>query len=150
MSDGTWLKLSGGRFTQLPSLPLQVPGAEDFGLALYGLQSSWQGALAVGTTRFLGLDASVTGYVQRYVLTDVRDPVLSTAVDPLAEDYLVRRDALTYGAELLVRRALTERLHGWLSYTLSWNERALGLGGGVIGPSDWDQRHVVNLVLGYR
>ena len=47
-----------------------------------------------------------------------------------------------------MRRALTERLHGWLSYTLSWNERALG--GGVIGPSDWDQRHVVNLVLGYR
>jgi hypothetical protein len=148
VSDRTWVKLSGGRFTQLPSLPLQLPGAEDFGLALYGLQSSWQGALGVGTTRFFGLDASVTGYVQRYVLTDIRDPVVSATIDPLADDYLVRRDALAYGAELLVRRALTERLHGWLSYTLSWNERALG--GGVIGPSDWDQRHVVNLVLGYR
>ena len=148
VTDQTWIKLSGGRFTQLTSLPLQVPGTEDFGLALYGLQSSWQGALGVGTTRFWGLDASVTGYVQRYVLTDVRDPVLTSAIDPLADDYLVRRDALAYGAEVLVRRALTERLHGWLSYTLSWNERALG--GGVIGPSDWDQRHVVNLVLGYR
>ena len=148
VSDRTWLKLSGGRFTQLPSLPLQVPGAENFGLALYGLQSSWQGAVAVGTTRFWGLDASLTGYLQRYVLTDVRDPVVTKMIDPLADDYLVRRDALSYGAEVLIRRAPTERLHGWLSYTLSWNERALG--GGVIGPSDWDQRHVVNLVLGYR
>jgi hypothetical protein len=125
-----------------------VPGASDFGLALYGLQSSWQGALGVGTTRFWGLDASVTGYVQRYVLTDIRDPVVTPMIDPLSDDYLVRRDALAYGAELLVRRPLTERLHGWLAYTLSWNQRALG--GGVIGPSDWDQRHVVNLVLGYR
>jgi hypothetical protein len=148
VSDRTWLKVSGGRFTQLPSLPLQVPGAENFGLALYGLQSSWQGAVAVTTTRFLDLDASLTGYLQRYVLTDVRDPVVTKMIDPLADDYLVRRDALSYGAEVLIRRAPTERLHGWLSYTLSWNERALG--GGVIGPSDWDQRHVVNLVLGYR
>jgi Carboxypeptidase regulatory-like domain len=144
----TWVKLSGGRFTQLPSLPLQVPGAENFGLALYGLQSSWQGALALGTTRFAGLDASITGYVQRYVLTDVRDSVLSASVDPLTDDFLVQRDALSYGVELFIRRPPTERLHGWLSYTLSNNERALG--GGVIGPSDWDQRQVVNLVLGYR
>jgi hypothetical protein len=148
LDDKSWLKLSGGRFTQLPSLPLQVPGAENFGLALYGLQSSWQGALSAGTTRFRGLDTSVTGYVQRYVLTDVRDPVVTRAIDPFADDFLVRRDALSYGVELLVRRPPTERLHGWLSYTLSSNQRALG--GGVIGPSDWDQRHVVNLVLGYR
>jgi hypothetical protein len=133
---------------QLPSLPLQIPGAENFGLALYGLQSSWQGALAVGTSRWRGLEATVTGYVQRYVLTDVRDPVITQMTDPLADDFLVPRDALSYGVEVLVRRPSSERLKGWLSYTLSSNERALG--GGVIGPSDWDQRHVLNLVLGYR
>jgi len=144
----TWIKISGGRFTQLPSLPLQVPGVENFGLALYGLQSSWQGALGIGTSRLWGLDASLTGYVQRYVLTDVRDPTVTTFADPFSDDFLVRRDALSYGVEVLVRRPPTERLHGWLSYTVSNSERALG--GGVIGPSDWDQRHVVNLVLGYR
>jgi hypothetical protein len=148
IDDTTWIKLAGGRFTQLPSLPLQVPGAENFGLTLYGLQSSWQTSLAVGTTRFWGLDASITGYLQRYVLTDVRDPVVTSSVDPFSEDFLVRRDALSYGVEVLVRRPPTARLSGWLSYTLSNNERALG--GGVIGPSDWDQRHVANLVLGYR
>ena len=86
--------------------------------------------------------------MQRYVLTDVRDPAITENSDPFADDFLVPRDALSYGVELLVRRPASERLHGWLSYTLSNNQRALG--GGVIGPSDWDQRHVLNLVLGYR
>jgi hypothetical protein len=48
----------------------------------------------------------------------------------------------------MVRRPPSHRLHGWISYTLSQNERALG--GGVIGPSDWDQRHILNAVVGYR
>src|SRR5262249_18864756 len=72
----TSVNLSGGRFTQLPSLPLQVPGAENFGLALYGLQRSWQAAAGATTTRFWGLETSLTAFLQRYVLTDVRDPTL--------------------------------------------------------------------------
>ncbi len=145
--DRTWLSAIGGRFTQTPSLPLQIPGAESFGLALYGLQTSWQGSFGIGTRRFAGLESTVTGYVQRYVLVDVRDPTLST-IDPLAPDFLVRRDALSYGVEVLIRRPNVERLHGWLAYTLSQNQRALGAG--VIAPSDWDQRHILNLVVGYR
>ena len=148
VSDRSWITAAGGRFTQTPSLPLQLPGAESFGLALYGLQSSWQGSLGVGTKRGHGFEMNVTGYVQRYVLTDLRDPAVTVNLDPLAEDFLVRRDALSYGLEVLVRRAQTERLYGWLSYTLSENLRAFG--GGVIGPSDWDQRHILNLVVGYR
>jgi hypothetical protein len=144
----TWLTALGGRFTQAPTFPLQIPGIENFGLALYGLQTSWQGSVGVGTTRWLGLESTVTAFVQRYVLSDLRDPSLANGVDLLSDDLLVRRDALSYGAEVLVRRPATERLHGWLSYTLSRNLRALG--GGVIGPSDWDQRHILNLVLGYR
>lgn len=147
VGDRSWLTAAGGRFTQTPSLPLQLPGAESFGLALYGLQSSWQGSLGVGTRRAHGLELSLTGYLQRYVLTDLRDPAITTKID-LADDLLVPRDALSYGLEIMIRRAQTERLYGWLSYTLSQNLRAFG--GGVIGPSDWDQRHILNLVLGYR
>jgi hypothetical protein len=147
LGAATWLSASAGRFSQPPSLPAQIPGAENFGLALYGLQTSWQGSLGVGTKRLLGLEIELTGYVQRYVLTDLQDPTL-TWPDPLASDFLVRRDAFSYGAELLLRRPASERLHGWISYTLSQNQRAFG--GGVIGPSDWDQRHILNLVLGYR
>jgi hypothetical protein len=88
----------------------------------------------------------MTGYLQRYVLTDLRDPGL-VSPDPMARDFLVRRDARSYGVELLIRRPFSKRLHGWISYTLSQNQRALG--SGVIGPSDWDQRHILNAVLGY-
>jgi len=147
LTGDTWLKVAGGRFTQTPSIPLQIPGIENFGLALYGLQSSWQGSLGVGTTHFAGLDIEVTGYLQRYVLSDLRTVTIKE-IDPVADDLLIRRDALSYGAEVLIRRPLTERLYGWLSYTLSTSLRALG--NGVVGPSDWDQRHVVNLVVGYR
>jgi len=147
LDDRTSIVAAGGRFTQTPSLALQVPGAESFGLALYGLQSSWQGSVGVETRGSFGLEVAATGFVQRYVLTDLRDPTL-THIDPLADDLLVRRDALSYGLELMIRRPQTERLSGWLAYTLSSNRRALG--GGVIGPSDWDQRHILNLVLGYR
>ena len=143
----TWLTASGGRFSQPPSLAVQIPGAENFGLALYGLQTSWQGALGIGTKHLRGFEVEVAGYVQRYVLTDVRDPVL-VMPDPLADDFLVRRDALSYGVEVMIRRPMSERLYGWLAYTLSQSQRALE--GGVIGPSDWDQRHILNAVLGYR
>ena len=147
MGDKTWLVASGGRFSQAPSLALQVPGAENFGLGRYGLQTSWQGALGVLTQPASTVELEATGYVQRFVLTDLRDPTL-TSHDPLAGDFLVRRDGRSYGLEVMIRRPETERLHGWLSYTLSKSERVVGRG--VIGPSDWDQRHILNMVVGYR
>jgi hypothetical protein len=147
LGQESWLSASGGRFSQMPSLTVQIPAAENFGLSLYGLQTSWQAALGFGTHALRWFDAEVTGYVQRYVLTDLRDPALINP-DPLASDFLVRRDARSFGIECMLRRPASYRLHGWVAYTLSWNQRALG--GGVIGPSDWDQRHVLNAVLGYR
>ena len=147
LDNSTWLSANGGRFSQAPNLGIQFPAAENFGLVLYGLQTSWQGALGFGTSHVPGFEVEVTGYLQRYVLTDLRDPGLLGA-DPLARDFLIRRDARSYGLEILIRRPLRERLNGWISYTLSQSQRALG--SGVIGPSDWDQRHILNAVLGYR
>ena len=146
LDDNTWVSGSGGRFSQAPSLTVQIPAAENFGLGLYGLQTAWQGSLGVGTRRVPGLEVEVTGYVQRYVLTDLRDPALINP-NPLASDFLIRRDARSYGVEVMIRRPSSERLHGWIAYTLSQSQRALG---GVIGPSDWDQRHILNAVVGYR
>jgi hypothetical protein len=147
LADQTWLVASGGRFSQAPSLALQVPGAENFGLARYGLQTSWQGSLGVLAQPSSTVHLEATGYVQRFVLTDLRDPTL-TVRDPLAGDFLVRRDGRSYGLEVMVRRPESSPLHGWLSYTLSKSERVVGRG--AIGPSDWDQRHILNAVAGYR
>jgi hypothetical protein len=145
LTDQLRLKLSGGRFSQMPNLPLQLPGVDGFDLGQYGLQTAWHGSTGVEARFAGGFTAEATAFVHRYVLTDVRDPDLG---DPLLNDFLVRRDALSYGLELMLRRPASERLSGWLSYTLSSNLRALE--GGVITDADWDQRHVLNLVTNYR
>jgi hypothetical protein len=52
----------------------------------------------------------------------------------------------TYGLEVLLRRDLTERLGGWLSYTLSRAERYLGT---VPYLSPFDRTHEISAVLRY-
>lgn len=141
------LKANAGRFAQMPSLPVGVPGFEAFGLADLGLQTSLGGSLGVETRLPNSLTVGVTAYYQRLRLTDVRDLDL-LLFDPAAPDFLVSRRGRAYGAELLVRRADQGRLFGWLAYTLSWSLREDD--GGVLGRSDWDQRHILNLVGGWR
>jgi len=60
-----------------------------------------------------------------------------------------RRDGESYGLELMLRRPLTERLSGWIAYTLSKSDRLVGYYR-TKAASDWDQRHILNVVLGYR
>jgi len=147
LRDDTGIRIAGGHFTQLPSLPLQLPGAEAFGLRLLGLQTSWQSSLGVETVAIPDVELTVTGFLQHYQLTELRDPTL-TSFNTVASELLARREALAYGMEMMARRPLTNRLYGWISYTLSNSQRAYG--GGAVGPSDWDQRHVLNVVAGYR
>ena len=145
--DDTGIRIAGGHFTQLPSLPLQIPGAEAFGLQLLGLQTAWQSSMGVETVAIPAVELSVTGFLQHYELTELRDPTL-TSLNTVGSELLARREALSYGVEFMARRALTNQLYGWISYTLSNSQRAYG--GGAVGPSDWDQRHVLNMVAGYR
>jgi hypothetical protein len=147
LSETITLKADGGRFAQMPSLPVSVPGFEAFGLGDYGLQTSVGGSLGVERRLPIGLSLGLTGYLSRLRVTDVRDIDL-TMLDPMAPDYLVSRRGYAYGAELMLRRADQGRLFGWLAYTLSWSLREDD--GGVLGQSDWDQRHLLNLVAGYR
>src|SRR5690606_31463166 len=57
-----------------------------------------------------------------------------------------RVTAHSYGLELYIRRSLTERLGGFLSYTLSRSERSVER---LEGPSSFDRSHVLNLALAY-
>jgi len=141
------LKGDGGRFAQMPSLPVSVPGFEAFGLADLGLQTSLGGSLGVDARLLRNFSFGLTGYYQRLRVTDVRDLNLGS-VDPAAPDFLVSRRGHAFGAELLVRRADQGRFFGWLAYTLSWSLREDD--GGILGRSDWDQRHILNLVAGQR
>jgi len=144
----TWLKAHVGQFSQMPSLPVGVPGFDAFGLRSFGLQQSRQGSLGVeaGLGERDGADLSLetTVFYQRLHVTDVRS---SLTLDPQARDFLEPREGESYGLEIMLRRPMRHALYGWLSYTLS---RSLRVVDGVIAPSDWDQRHVLNLVTGYR
>ena len=131
----------------MPSLPVSVPGFEAFGLADLGAQTSLGGSLGVETRLPGRLTLSVTGYYQKLRVSDVRNIDIEQN-DPTAPDFLVARDGRAYGAELLLRRADTGRFFGWLAYTLSWSQRYDD--SGVLGRSDWDERHIVNLVAGAR
>jgi hypothetical protein len=144
-SDAVTVKASGGRVTQMPSFPLELPGFEGFGLAALGLQSAWQGAVGVEARLPAGIGLDASSFAHRYVLTDIRDPRRG---NPLLADFLTRRDALSYGLEIMIRRPPTARTYGWISYTLSRSLRAFE--GGVVTDADWDQRHVLNVVAGHR
>jgi hypothetical protein len=62
---------------------------------------------------------------------------------------------LAYGVEVLLRRPLSKRLSGWLSYTLSRSTREEHFvtfsGGDAVATvaSDYDRSHVLNAILAY-
>ena len=147
ISEALALKLDGGRYAQMPSLPVSVPGFEAFGLADLGAQTSLGGSVGLAARLPGRLTLDVTGYYQKLRLTDIRNIDLSNP-DPTAPDYLVSRDGRAYGLEVLLRRADVGRFFGWLAYTLSWSQRYDDTG--VLGRSDWDERHILNFVSGYR
>jgi TonB family protein len=57
-----------------------------------------------------------------------------------------RTDGQAYGLELMVRRSLSRRLGGFLSYTLSRSQR---FSGRVSGPATTDRTHVLNVAASY-
>jgi hypothetical protein len=142
----TWLKASFGRTAQLASLALQVPGFESFGLKTYGPQWAVQGSVGVETPLVLALTLDLNLFYQRFQLTDL-ESIFN--YDPQRPNIVERRDGESYGLEILLRRSLTNRLSGWLAYTLSKSDRLIGYYR-LRAASDWDQRHILNLVLAYR
>ena len=109
LSDTLSLRADGGRYAQMPSLPVSVPGFEAFGLADLGAQTSLGGSLGVEARLPGHLTLGVTGYYQKLRVSDVRNIDIEQN-DPTAPDFLVARDGRAYGAELLLRRADTGRL----------------------------------------
>jgi hypothetical protein len=143
-----FLKAAAGQFSQMPSLPVGVPGFESFNLATDGLQRSRQVSFGIESELEdrLGVDVKLDTslFYQRLHLTDLKNSLIP---DPEASDLLEPREGESYGLELMIRRPMKHKLYGWLAYTLS---RSLRVVDGIIVPSDWDQRHILNLVVGYR
>jgi len=130
-----------GRFSQMPSLPVGVAGFEAFGLRELGLQTSTQTALGVEASRLPGdLTLQLTGFYQWLFVSDMRSTFNHDVTGP---DFLEMRRGRGYGGEVMLRLPERGRVSGWLAYTLSWSLREFD---GVFAASDWDQRHILNLV----
>jgi hypothetical protein len=112
---------------QLPSSTVHVPGYQPTDLEL-SRQRAWQVSESMEFVLPLSMLAKATLF---YSATDSPDtPVRGR----------------TAGLELFVRRDFSERLGGFLSYTLSRSERTVGR---ERFPAPFDRPHVVSLVLGY-
>lgn len=120
----TWVTTFGVAH-QPPSFFIPVPGLRPANLA-DGLQTSLQSSQGVEVV--LPWDFTVTGtaFLHHYLdLTDITATCRDFEdVDDVEEDCTqARTRGRTVGFEVLLRRPLTKRLTGWVSYTLSRSTR---------------------------
>jgi hypothetical protein len=144
------LKQALGIYHQPPSTPIPIPGLESFGFER-GLQRNTQGSLGYELQLF---DERLLLQQEAYLgrLSNLQDYELAAASDdePIdeLEDIISQVTGWAYGLETLLKLDPRLRTFGWIAYTLSRSTRNYQVGGAA--PSDWDQRHILNLVLGYK
>lgn len=144
------LKQAVGVYHQPPSFPIPIPGIESFGFER-GLQRNIQGSFGYELKLF---DDRLLLQQEAYLgrLSNLQDYELAAAseeeeLDEL-EDVISQVTGWAYGLETLLKLDPRLRTFGWIAYTLSRSTREFQVGG--LAPSNWDQRHIINLVLGYK
>lgn len=140
--DGLTLHAATGRYHQPPPPEALSPV---FGNARLGLSRATHGVAGVQWQPLEGLDVEVTGFVERFEALIARN---TATTPPLGEALTQAGAGQSRGVQLLVRRS-TGRLTGWLSYTLSRSTRT-DAPDRPARPFDFDQTHVLSLVLGHR
>lgn len=142
------LKQSLGIYHQPPSTPIPIPGIESLGFE-NGLQRNIQASF--GYEYRIGRFATLSQetYIGRLSnLQDYEFAQTSTNTPNELEDFIVRVTGWAYGLETMFKLDPRARVYGWIAYTLSRSTRDFTIGGRVVSP--WDQRHILNLVVGYK
>lgn len=125
------------------SLGLEFALPEDFTLTTTGFSAGWSGLTDLNNNCIQIMPASAP--IQNG--NAAPPPWTCPSNDPA--------HGFAYGVELLLRRPLSKRLSGWLSYTLSRStrdEHFLTPSGGDVQAtvvSDYDRTHVLNAMLAY-
>ncbi len=134
---------------QASNIPLPIP-ALSFSQLGRGLQTAYQMSEGVEVKlpwRFIG---TATGFLNDFTgLAQLSNDCPSQAPPSCASTTV---DGRSFGLELMVRRTLTERLTGWLSYTLSRATRDAFNGADGTWThrlSEFDRPQVANLVVAY-
>lgn len=167
---GTWLKGMVGRYHQPPRFFVPMPGADTSSLSL-GLLESTQVSIGAETRIAPGIELDVQTYYNHMdpLMFDLAfnqpvDDVLqrppshppwelpppgSSEFDQnLLGNMFGRQRGRSYGLEVMLRKRDSERLFGWISYTLSRSERQGS--DSVYRPSDFDRLHILNVVAGIK
>ncbi len=88
-------------------------------------------------------------YIDRRQLVGFTDRSTTNPDGTVDQPFFVNEGhGFTYGLEVLIRREISEKLFGWLSYTYSHSERANP--DGPLQPTAFDQTHVANAVASWR
>lgn len=150
-SDSVDMHVAGGVVHQPAVFFIPLPGIADVATDR-GLQTAIQTEAGIGWDTPLDLRAEAQVFVHHYqnlvfvdalVLEDSFKRICSAIKcgDVTLQD---RLDGFSYGTELFLRRPVTERISGWISYTLAWS--AVDDVAGVPYTPTWDVRHVGNVV----
>jgi len=127
---------------QPPAFVVPVPGLTP-GKLRGGLQSSWQTSAGVelDLPAKIGLTATLfhNAFFRMSDVLGVRSANDDERLDP-------RADGASYGLELYLHKNLSQRLGGYLSYTLSRTTRRIY---GYTFPSAFDRTHVASGALAY-
>jgi hypothetical protein len=150
-SDSLDLHIAGGVVHQPAVFFIPLPGIADVANDR-GLQTAVQSEAGIGWDTPLTLRAEAQVFVHRYqnlVFVDALTledsfKMICAAVDCGGAELQQRIDGLSYGTEVFLRRPVTERLSGWISYTLAWSD--VDDVAGISYTPTWDVRHVANVV----
>ena len=145
VSESVQLLHAFGLVHQPPAFAIPVPGFQIGGLR-GGLQRALQTSSGVQVELPEDVTASLTLF--QNVFLSMTDAIGLANVDTGDfEDKLQQRSmGRSLGAEAYVRRRLTRRLGGFVSYTLSRSTRSIGR---ARVPSGFDRTHVLNVALAY-
>jgi|SRR5579883_1274214 len=127
---------------QTPTFLLPVPGLrlDPSG----GLQTAYEYSQGLQVRLPWAMRANLTGFYS--AVRNMNDFVSDCGGFLLSCSVLSRVDGRTFGVEVLLERALSERLSGWLAYTLSRAERQDGASTFL---SPFDRTHMLSAVLRY-
>lgn len=143
LSDRFALVHAYGIAHQPPSFILPVPGFA-LGSLKNGLQTSYQ--TSAGIEWGIAKDTLLTSSVFHNAFTGLTDALSVPESLENGNSMNERTKGHAYGLELFLHRKMTQRLGGFLSYTLSRSTRRLGADE---FPSAFDRRHVLNTALAY-
>ena len=109
-----------------------------------GLQTSYQYAEGADLRLPWALSAKVTGFYN--AAHNMNDFLQDCGSFPTPCSLVERADGSSFGLEVNLQRAFSQRLAGWVSYTLSRTVRRIG---DELFLSPFDRTHVVSAVLRY-